>query len=403
MMVPKNMDLWDKVCEDYSQNASQLENYLDSLSLEIQTLLKSNGINSTLKSRIKNRDSYFEKLKRSYSDNPNFEIPLSDLLGIRIIVPFLEDVNNSSALLHDHYQVLEKEVKSDRLSFREFSYDSTHLLIQCPNEDLNYIFGNQKVIEIQIRTTLQDAWAEVEHELIYKSFVQYPSDQVRRKMASLNASLTLSDIIFQEIRDYQNNLIANQDARVQLMNQKLSDINDDEIKEAYSKSQGIEGTALSKIDSLIHEAISHHSAGNFNQAITFYTRAIAENPAQKVLAVLYNHRGMAYFMESDYNKAYDDFSFSISHNSNNYKSYQYRGIINKVLKHFKDAKKDFKASLELNHNQPTVWMHLGRMYFDENELTKALEAADTALKINPDLEKAKSLRKKISSRLMNGL
>jgi len=60
--------------------------------------------------------------------------------------------------------------------------------------------------EIQVRTILQDAWAEVEHELIYKSKF-LPFDQpLKRKMAALNANLTLSDIIFQEIREYQRQL-----------------------------------------------------------------------------------------------------------------------------------------------------------------------------------------------------
>ena len=53
---------------------------------------------------------------------------------------------------------------------------------------------------------MQDAWAEVEHELVYKSDITLPNQSIRRKLASLNATLTLSDLIFQEIRDYQKEI-----------------------------------------------------------------------------------------------------------------------------------------------------------------------------------------------------
>jgi putative GTP pyrophosphokinase len=38
---------------------------------------------------------------------------------------------------------------------------------------------------VQLRTILQDAWAEVEHELIYKSDIKLPNASIRRKLAAL--------------------------------------------------------------------------------------------------------------------------------------------------------------------------------------------------------------------------
>ena len=72
---------------------------------------------------------------------------------------------------------------------------------------------NSLVCEIQIRTILQDAWAEVEHELVYKSEFSPFDLPLRRKLASTNASLSLADIIFQEIRDYQTKLQREVDER----------------------------------------------------------------------------------------------------------------------------------------------------------------------------------------------
>ena len=54
-----------------------------------------------------------------------------------------------------------------------------------------------------LRTILQDAWAEVEHELIYKTSIDKVENTLRRKMIAINATLSLADLTFQEIRDYQ--------------------------------------------------------------------------------------------------------------------------------------------------------------------------------------------------------
>src|SRR5690606_12002199 len=69
--------------------------------------------------------------------------------------------------------------------------------------------GCRPGLEVQVRTILQDAWAEVEHELIYKNHFRYPnSDSIRKKLAAVNASLSLADMIFQEIRDTQKEMAA---------------------------------------------------------------------------------------------------------------------------------------------------------------------------------------------------
>jgi putative GTP pyrophosphokinase len=60
-------------------------------------------------------------------------------------------------------------------------------------------FLDPPVCEVQVRTILQDAWAEVEHELVYKAEFTPFDEPMKRKLAALNANLTLSDMLFQEI------------------------------------------------------------------------------------------------------------------------------------------------------------------------------------------------------------
>jgi hypothetical protein len=62
--------------------------------------------------------------------------------------------------------------------------------------------------EIQIRSILEHAWAEIEHEVVYKAGVDYPT-AVRRRFAALAGSLELLDAEFLSLRAVRNDLIDN--------------------------------------------------------------------------------------------------------------------------------------------------------------------------------------------------
>jgi ppGpp synthetase/RelA/SpoT-type nucleotidyltranferase len=395
-------NLWNDICRDYENYANDLVSYMGVVSAGMETLLKDHDIHCSVRSRIKIRESYYSKLKRALSKKPETPNPLTDLLGIRIVVNFLEDVDKAARLIAKNFETIELENKAQGLSFREFSYDATHLLVAFPQGDTPpMIRGNQKAFEVQIRTTLQDAWAEVEHGLIYKSRIEYPSESVKRKMASLNAILSLSDSIFQEIRDYQKELLNNKDTRIRRMHEKASLINSEELGRVLGKKEEPENPVLkNSLESIILAALNKHSAGDYDEAIILYSDAIHEQPNEKVLSVLYNHRGMSYFMNSKYNEAANDFNYAVTHNPENYRAHTNRGIINQIFKRYDFAIRDFGRSLEINHSQPEVLMHLAQVYFDTARYVKSLEMVDEVLQRIPDLEQAKALKKKISKKLL---
>ena len=103
--------------------------------------------------------------------------------------------------------MLDVERKGSERSFREFGYESIHLLVELPEDLREEARGfDRPAFEVQLRTILQEAWAEVEHELVYKAEFTPFDEPMKRKLAALNANLSLSDIIFQEILDYQRRL-----------------------------------------------------------------------------------------------------------------------------------------------------------------------------------------------------
>ena len=151
----------------------------------------------TYKSRVKSFNSYYRKVLRLKSDEAkksNF-VALTDVMGIRVICAFLEDLPEVEKQIQQNFDVKEVEYKGADQNFREFGYESIHVLVAIPSDcypkETNLPLPENIVCEIQIRTILQDAWAEVEHELIYKSEFTPFDMPLRRKLASINASLTL--------------------------------------------------------------------------------------------------------------------------------------------------------------------------------------------------------------------
>ena len=167
----------------------------------------------TVKFRVKEFSSWYAKVLRAAASDRNHtgSATVTDVLGIRIVCPFLEEVELVSDILRELFRVHEFEVKGADYPSHYFGYESVHFLIRIPGEFLEHRnlppgFTDNPICEVQVRTILQEAWAEVEHELIYKSDFSPLDEPLKRKLAAINANLTLSDIMFQEIRDYQKNL-----------------------------------------------------------------------------------------------------------------------------------------------------------------------------------------------------
>jgi len=146
------------------------------------------------------------KLLKNAWDEHKDPLPINDVLAMRIICPFLRDLDEVEAAIATQYDIVEIERKGQNHSFREFGYESVHVLIRIPDEILPLCNGLERsVIEIQLRTILQEAWAEVEHELVYKAEFTPFDEPLKRKLAALNATLTLSDIIFRRFSIIRRN------------------------------------------------------------------------------------------------------------------------------------------------------------------------------------------------------
>ncbi len=365
----------------------------------------------TYKSRVKSFESYYKKvlrIKQNQTSENNELIFLTDMMGIRMICAFLEDINIAVEQIKQHFDVQEVEIKGAEKKFSEFGYESVHVLITIPDEckpELTGPFEGLKplppktVAEIQIRTILQDAWAEVEHELIYKTEFSPFDKPLRRKLASINASLTLADITFQEIRDYQNKLQKALETRRNSFYDMADNLLDshhaavNEKKSIQRISPFVQGT----IDDMLLQAIQLHNSGELQPAIDIYTRILEEIPSteKNIISVITKHRGMAYFSKNQFEKALEDFETSIQNDEKAFRSYYYKGIVYSIQKKYHEAIECFTKSLELNNFQAHTTFRRAMAYYEIQEYEKSMNDLDNSLKLGMSVEDTKVLQEKL--------
>jgi putative GTP pyrophosphokinase len=422
------MENKSKLLSVYEKNLKKNEKALNILTKRFESILTGSDCNAQIKGRIKSPEAFYRKLlTRSQSgiiDKP-FET-ITDIIATRIVVPFLEDLDSVEKLIKNNFQVVETEYKSRELSIREFGYDSIHLLIKIP-EDIAAKVKNSKEmkIEIQLRTILQDAWAEVEHELIYKTSIDKIEDTIRRKMIAVNATLSLGDTIFQEIREYQRKRYKDiQERHAKLMdkvstipekmeklkvdsdvitnykiNEKINDKINEQIQETPSKFEPVNIAKDEKhgLNDLLVEAMNAHLENRLVDAIRLYTQLILVSPNHYI----YNHRGLVYFTLSEYDKAINDFTTAIKMAPKDTRVYTNRGLTYRMLKRYDESLKDFNKSLELNPLWPDTFYGRSLTYYDLGDIQHALEDCDKAISIKPDFKQAVRFKQFILNQQMN--
>ena len=150
-------------------------------------------------SRVKNFRSFLEKVERKGYDDPF--VQNTDFVGIRILVFLPQEIPKVVELVRKEFLVIEEDDKSTHLSANQFGYRSHHLLIAVPpswSATPNYRGLDDLKIEVQIRTVMMHAWAEMEHKLQYKSEEEVPQ-KLRRKLSLLSAKIEEADDQFQEL------------------------------------------------------------------------------------------------------------------------------------------------------------------------------------------------------------
>lgn len=196
---------------EYSKRLPLYTRAKNNLIQAIEIFLQENNIlYLSISARIKDFDSFIEKVERKQYANPfdNNE----DFCGIRIIVYYLKDIELVEEIINREFTIVSSIDKTAQLGSKEFGYRSKHSIIKIKDEWLkapNYRGLSDTKIEVQVRTILMHAWAEIEHQLAYKTEDQVPKE-LQRQLLLLSAKLEESDNQFQKLKDdvegYRDNI-----------------------------------------------------------------------------------------------------------------------------------------------------------------------------------------------------
>ena len=147
---------------------------------------------AALESRVKTESSLAGKLELKGAKYKSLA-DITDLVGLRVITFYQDDVDKVASAVERLFEV-DWDNSVDKRKLHEldsFGYLSLHYVCRLPG--MPYRF------EIQMRTLLQHAWANMNHDTGYKSGVEIPREYIRN-MNRLAGMLELADEEFGRIR-----------------------------------------------------------------------------------------------------------------------------------------------------------------------------------------------------------
>lgn len=155
-------------------------------------LLHKREVIQNVSQRIKSPESIYAKMLRKNLE-PDFALAkekLNDLIGIRIVCLFLDDVYEIAEMLKNQKDITLIKEKDYIAKPKKNGYMSLHLIVGVP-----VCIGDKtetRTVEIQIRTTAMDFWSVLEYQLLYKKNVK-GADKVGKELKSYSDEIATLD------------------------------------------------------------------------------------------------------------------------------------------------------------------------------------------------------------------
>jgi ppGpp synthetase/RelA/SpoT-type nucleotidyltranferase len=195
----------------YSDNKDTLNAALDKFVGLLKSALEEFALFSPPQGRIKKYEECISKFRRKYKSkleeaNTPYEIKnhITDLLGIRIVCLYEDEVEKVIERVRQHFEVLGETNKMKEVKTQEnhLGYQAWHLDVRLSPERrapqfIEYKLCRDFQFELQVRTLIQDAWSTLDHKMQYKKTLPIP---IKRRINVLSALFELADKEFVEIR-----------------------------------------------------------------------------------------------------------------------------------------------------------------------------------------------------------
>lgn len=245
----------------YDNNIDPYKGLAEIIAITIKNSLISHKISFVdVPYRHKTKKSFMKKIEDKISEKAYTPEIMTDLAGIRVITLIESDVQKVCDLIKTMFNVHDQDSvnKSEKLGEEKVGYRSVHFVCDVGNirEQLPEFSAYKGFcFEIQIRTALEHAWAEIEHDRGYKLGGKLPS-HLNRRFKLLSGLLESADLEFNrltvEIEEYAKQL--NESIQQDELDYELTSIGLEVLLlDKYSQFISLESKSLDS--SKIHSAI----------------------------------------------------------------------------------------------------------------------------------------------------
>jgi putative GTP pyrophosphokinase len=187
---------------------SKMEYYTSALTYFTELINTLSSVEYT-SGRIKRYETCVSKFERKYlpkiePGNTKYQIYkyLTDLIGIRVVCFYIEDVKNIQKELKKYFREVDITDKTGRLEQTDdkFGYKGLHLDLRLKQDSKSVDYKNYGSVqfELQIRTVIQDAWSILDHKIKYKKSIPR---SLKRRINRLSALFEIADDEFLRIKE----------------------------------------------------------------------------------------------------------------------------------------------------------------------------------------------------------
>ncbi|HGD0809464.1 TPA: GTP pyrophosphokinase family protein [Streptococcus agalactiae] len=218
---------WETFLDPYIQTVGELKIKLRGIRKQFRKQNRHSPI-EFVTGRVKSVESIQEKMVLRGISEENLAQDLQDIAGLRIMVQFVDDVDEVLALLRKRHDMTVVQERDYITHMKSSGYRSYHVVVEYPVDTID---GQKKVLaEIQIRTLTMNFWATIEHSLNYKYQGDFPEEIKQRLEKTAKIALELDE----EMRKIREDI---REAQLLFdpLNRKLSDGvgNSDDTDEFY--------------------------------------------------------------------------------------------------------------------------------------------------------------------------
>jgi ppGpp synthetase/RelA/SpoT-type nucleotidyltranferase len=150
--------------------------------------------------RPKAIESFAAKITRKHYNDPLSQ--MTDLAGVRVVCAYESELAKVAEIIEASFEVRERIDKAQDLGVDRMGYNGKAFVVTLGTRYAGGVYENITALacEIQVRTILQDAWAIIDHQLVYKNEESTP-ERLRRDLNNVASLLEIAQGIFDSVKE----------------------------------------------------------------------------------------------------------------------------------------------------------------------------------------------------------